>query len=174
MFEGWKQVICERNHILAVICMCIVHFANVHKFSLVLTVQCTVLPDDECLWFESWLSFSSVNFLIYCSVGEKFKKVVVRFLRTNILKNMASSGENLVSLKKVFHSNKYTWSKLSRSRIAISAIFGLFQNQALDWAGMRMERLRWPTMSPWPRAGCQHTANRVVPPQKVLKMAKPL
>ena len=77
-FEGWKQVICERNPILAVICM--------------------------CLWFESWLSFSSVNFLIYCSVGEKFKKVVVRFLRTNILKNMASSGENLVNLKKVFHS----------------------------------------------------------------------
>jgi len=34
---------------------------------------------------------SSVNFLIYCSVGEKFKKVVVRFLRTNILNNMTSS-----------------------------------------------------------------------------------
>jgi len=34
---------------------------------------------------------SSVNFLIYCSVGEKFKKVVVRFLRKKILKNMTSS-----------------------------------------------------------------------------------
>ena len=68
------------------------------------SVQCINIVDDECFWFESWFSFSSVNFLIYCSVGEKFKKVVVRFLRTNILKNMASSGENLVNLKKVFHS----------------------------------------------------------------------
>ena len=78
-----------------------------------------------------------MNFLIYCSVGEKFKKIVVRFLRTNVLQNMTNSGEDILeqSQSHLMADYKFRQSKHLKGQLGprVSDVMFLDQRRSV-WA----------------------------------------